>query len=85
MRHIALHGVDTLKGLEKKRNGIRVHKCMRVQSLRPVHLFATSGPVACQAPLYMGFSRQVPWSGLPFPPPGDPPKPEIKPPASLAG
>ena len=24
-----------------------------------------------QAPLSMGFSRQEPWSGLPFPPPGD--------------
>ena len=28
------------------------------------------GLVACQAPLYMGFSRQEYWSGLPFPPPG---------------
>ena len=28
-------------------------------------------PGACQAPLSMGFSRQVYWSGLPFPTPGD--------------
>ena len=27
--------------------------------------------VACQAPPSMGFSRQVYWSGLPFPPPGE--------------
>ena len=27
----------------------------------------------------MGFSRQEYWSGLPFPPPGDLPKPGIKP------
>ena len=25
--------------------------------------------VACQAPLFMGFSRQENWSGLPFPSP----------------
>uniref|UniRef100_A0AC11CYY7 Uncharacterized protein n=1 Tax=Ovis aries TaxID=9940 RepID=A0AC11CYY7_SHEEP len=35
--------------------------------------------VACQAPLYMNFSRQEYWSGLPFHPPGDLPNPEIKP------
>ena len=35
--------------------------------------------VARQAPLSMGFSRQKYWSGLPFPPPGDPPDPGIKP------
>ena len=35
--------------------------------------------VACQAPLSMGFSKQEYWSGLPFPPPGDLPSPEIEP------
>ena len=35
-----------------------------------------------QAPLSMGFLRQEYWSGLPCPPPGDPPDPGIKP-ASL--
>ena len=35
--------------------------------------------VACQAPLSMGFSRQVYWSGLLFPSPGDLPKPGIEP------
>ena len=33
--------------------------------------------VAPQAPLSMGFSRQEYWSGLPFPPPGDLPNPEM--------
>ena len=35
--------------------------------------------VARQAPLSMEFSRQKYWSGLPCPPPGDLPKPGIKP------
>ena len=35
--------------------------------------------VAHQAPLWMGFSRQEYWSGLPFPSPGDLPHPGIKP------
>ena len=33
---------------------------------------------AHQAPPSMGFSRQACWSGLPCPPPGDPPDLEIK-------
>ena len=44
-----------------------------------VQLFATLWTVAHQAPLSMGFSRQEYWSGLPFPPPGDPPDPGIEP------
>ena len=35
--------------------------------------------IAYQAPLFMEFSRQEYWSGLPFPPPGDPPDPGIEP------
>ena len=35
--------------------------------------------VALQAPLSMRFSRQEYWSGLPFPPAGDLPNPEIEP------
>ena len=41
--------------------------------------FAAPWTVAHQAPLSMGFSRQEHWSGLPFPPPGDPPDPGIEP------
>ena len=35
--------------------------------------------IACQTVLSMGFSRQEYWSGLPFPPPGDLPDPEMEP------
>jgi len=35
-----------------------------------VLLSATLWTITCQAPLFMGFSRQEQWSGLPFPPPG---------------
>ena len=35
--------------------------------------------VACQAPLFMEFSRQEYWSGLPFPTPEDLPDPGIEP------
>ena len=42
-------------------------------------LFVTPWTVAYQAPLSMGFSRKEYWSGLPFPSPGSPPNPGIKP------
>ena len=45
---------------------------VKVESLRPVQLFATPWTVAWQAPLSMGFPRQEYWSGPPFPSP-DPP------------
>ena len=37
--------------------------------LRCSQVFATPWPVAHQAPLAMGFSRQEYWSGLPYPSP----------------
>ena len=51
----------------------------KVKSLSCVQLFATPWTVASQAPLSIGFSRQEYWSGLPFPSPGDLPKPGIEP------
>jgi len=45
--------------------------CVYAQSLSCVQLSAILGTVAHQAPLFIGFSRQGYWSGLPFPPPGD--------------
>ena len=57
-------------------NNVYVCVC---QSLSCVRLFATPWTVACQAPLSMGFFREEYWSGLPFPSPGDPPNPGIKP------
>ena len=35
--------------------------------------------VAHQTPLFMGFSKQEYWSGLPCAPPGDLPNPQIEP------
>ena len=49
------------------------------QPLSRVRLFVTPQAVAHQAPLSMEFSRQEFWSWLPFPYPGDPPNPGIKP------
>ena len=51
---------------------------MKVKLLSPVGLFATPWTVAYQASLFMGFSRQEYWSGLPFPSPGDLPNTGIE-------
>ena len=50
----------------------------KVKSLSRVQHFVTPWMVGYQAPQSMGFSRQGYWSGLPFPSPGDLPKPGIK-------
>ena len=55
------------------------YACAPAQSLSRVRLFVTPWTVACQAPLSVGFSSQVYWSWLPFPPPGDLPDPGVKP------
>ena len=49
------------------------------ESRSVVSLFVTPWTVACQAPLFMGFSRQEYWNGWLFPSPGDLPNPGIKP------
>ena len=48
-----------------------------VKLLSRVQLFATPWTVAHQVSLFMEFSRQEYWSGLPFSTPGDPPGPGI--------
>ena len=59
-------------------------KLLCVCVLSHVQFLATPCTVVRQA-LYMEFSRQVRWSGLPFPIPGDPPNPGMEPePASPA-
>ena len=58
-----------------------LHECMLSHFSR-VQLCVTLWTVALQAPLSMGFFRQEYWSGLPCPPLGDLPDPQIKP-ASL--
>ena len=62
-----------------------MHVCV-LSHLSQARLFGTSWTIACQARLFMGFSRKEYWSGLPCPPPGDLPNPGIKPtsPVSLA-
>ena len=49
-----------------------------MKSFSHVRLFATLWTVAHQAPPSVGFSRQEYESGLPCPPPGDLPDPEIE-------
>ena len=46
---------------------------------------ATLWTATCQAPLFMGLSRQEHWSGLPRPSPGDLPSPGIEPVSCIAG
>ena len=55
-----------------------IHDSMRACALTGFIVSDSLRPVACQAPLSMGFSRQEYWSGLPYPPPGDLPDPLIK-------
>ena len=52
--------------------------CVCAQSFSYVQLFATPWTIAGQT-LFMGFSRQQYWSGLPFPPPRDLPDLGIEP------
>ena len=53
--------------------------CVCACVLSHVQLFATPWTVAHQTLLFMGFSRQEYWSGLPCPPAGDLPDPGIEP------
>ena len=51
-----------------------ISPCCAVLNLSHVWHFATPWTVARQPPLSMGVSRPEPWTGLPWPPPGDLPK-----------
>ena len=53
--------------------------CVCAQLLSDVQLFMNPWTVACQAPLFMEFSRREYWSMLPFPTPGGFPDPRIDP------
>ena len=70
-------------GLGSAAEAMRAHCCCLVTS--HVWLSVTPWPVAHQALLSMGFSRQESWSGLPFSPPGDLPHPGIEPGPSCIG
>ena len=52
---------------------------LHARVLSHVRLFETLWTVACQAILFMGFSWQEYWTGLPCPPPGDLPYPGVEP------
>ena len=52
--------------------------CAVLSHFSCVQLFATLWTVACQAPLFIGFSRQEYWRGLPCLPPGDLLNPRIE-------
>ena len=54
-----------------------LHACM-LSHFSSAWLFVTLWTEAHQAPFFMGFSRQEFWNGLPCPPPGDLPNPEIE-------
>ena len=60
------------------RQWYRKHTACMISHLGHVQLFAIQWTVAHQDPLSMEFSRQEYWSGLPGPPPGDLPDPEIE-------
>ena len=53
--------------------------CCVLSHFSRVWLFVTPWTVAHQASLFMEFSRQEYWSGLPSPPPGDYPDPRVEP------
>ena len=61
-------------------NTIFVRVCERAHAHSPKSCptLATPWTAAHQAPQSTGFFRQEYWSGLPSPPPGDPPNPGIK-------
>ena len=62
-----------------KRGDAVEHGIEWMKSLSRVRLFVTLWTVAYQASLFIGFSRQEYWSGLPFPSPGSLPNPGIEP------
>ena len=68
--------------IKKIYSNIYAHVCVCVcvcYSLSHVQLFASLWTVTLHAPLYMGFSRQEYWSGLPLTSPGDLLDPRIEP------
>ena len=63
---------------------LHVYICIGIRIVCVSHsVVSDSWTVAYQAPLFIEFSRQEYWSGLPCPPPGDLPDPGIEPRVSL--
>ena len=63
---------------------LTICECCCCLVTKPCLTLVTPWTVAKQALPSMGFSRQEYWNGLPFPSPGDPPDPGIKPFPALA-
>ena len=67
------------------KNLIPLHLCKMISYVclhccfSGIQLFVTLWTIASVAPLSVGFSRQVCWTGLPCSPPGDLPNSEIQP------
>ena len=78
------HCEDSMAVSQKTKNRTTVCACVHAVVSDS---FATPWTVALQELLSRVFSQQVYWSGLPFPPPGDPPHPgtELESPVSPAG
>ena len=68
--------------LDRLQKAVLLLLCVHAQMLSCAPLFVTPWTVDSHVPLFMGFSRQKYWSGLPFPPPGDLPNPGVEPRAS---
>ena len=66
------------KRYRKFLTGFVIYRFGCARLLSHVQLFAAPWTVTHQAPLYVGFSRQEHWSGLPFPTPEDLPNPGIE-------
>ena len=56
---------------EVEKKSSQVKKSLIFQLLSHVQFFVTTWTIAHQAPLFMGFSSQEYWSGLPILSPGD--------------
>ena len=78
---MSFHSVSKEMGLSGQQNlecltiDLEQSTNIKCQSLSHVQLFVTPWTVAHQVSLSMEFSRQECWGGLPFPSPGDLPKP----------
>ena len=77
--HSIMYPRLTITALKEQGCFYRIKCEVKWKLLSHVWLFATSRPVACQAPLSMELSRQQYWSGLPCPSLGDLPNPGIEP------
>ena len=78
LERVAIYARNLLLKREKKKNIYIYIPCM-LRHFSPVQLCVTLWTVACQVPLFVGFSRQEYWSGSPFPSLGELPNTGIKP------